>query len=250
MREGDLVRLARLQPRVPRKSHLEGLGFRHQVERLRGGAVLGRVRRAGCPRQPAGLGGEMTTCIRAMGTSGGAAITTNSPWPMRGRRSLHTVLGSPSVSSTPREPGTLEPRATSRRASGGAAPGPVSLARWACAASCCCSGQTLHRGGAQIERPRIERLRIEQRGRVAAEAQVLAHVADEDEARGAAGDDVHLLAGALPRVSGHVAREAREDGRRLARRRGAPPRPGPPRLSPGSSRAPHACPRPRRRAPR
>lgn len=65
---------------------------------------------------------------RVMGTALGAAIRTNSPWPMPGRRSLQTVWGSPSASSRPREPGTLDPRATSNCASGGSNVVPASLA--------------------------------------------------------------------------------------------------------------------------
>ena len=92
---------------------------------MRAGAAGGVALFAAAPsaggvdgRCSGGGGGETVICIRVMGTPFGAAIRTNSPCPIPGRCSRQTVCGSPSVSSTPRDPGTLEPRATSSLASG------------------------------------------------------------------------------------------------------------------------------------
>ena len=137
--------------------------------------------------------------IVEIGTSFGAAMTANSPWPAPGLLAPHRAQIAVGELRTPRarhaRP-TRDEQFRERRRRRAAGIRRDELLR----IPLLTFRKTLDRGRSKRQRCRVEGQRIEQRDGLPAEAQVFAHISHHDEARRAVRHDLQSFAGALSRV--------------------------------------------------
>ena len=138
------------------------------------------------PRALTAPASAIAIASRAIGTSDGARIVTNSPCPSPCRPSLHVVAGSPSVSDDGAPIPELPPTAASSRAERRVSRPAIRRMRrrdHPLRIFALLRRQPRDGRAAELHRLRVEHHRVEQRPRLPADRQILPHVADHRDLR-------------------------------------------------------------------